>query len=319
MRAVGQAVGQRGHQTNSNQRTREGLLAALISYTLWGFLPIYFKIVATVPAAEVLAHRVLWAVPFGLPIVLLRRQWPEVTRALRTPRMLGLLALAAALIAVNWLVYIWAVQNALIFQASLGYYINPIMYVLVGVIFFSERLHRMQTAAVLLAAAGVAVLTISGGEFPLISLTLATSFTIYGTIRSRVVIDGMPGLFVETLVLLPAAVAYLFWLAARDAIVFASGDWAMSGLLMLAGPFTVIPLLCFALAARRLRLSTIGVMQFIAPTLQFLVGLAYGEVLTGPHVVCFVLIWTAVTLFSWDAWRQSRAEAVPAAALSPRG
>jgi chloramphenicol-sensitive protein RarD len=303
----------------TNQRTREGVLTALIAYTLWGFLPIYFKVVETVPVTEVLAHRILWAVPFGLPIVLLRRQWPEVTRALRTPRMLSLLALAAALIAVNWLVYIWAVQNALIFQASLGYYINPIMYVLVGVIFFSERLRRMQTGAVLLAAAGVAVLTISGGEFPLISLTLATSFTIYGTIRSRVVIGGMPGLFIETLVLLPAAAAYLFWLAGRDAIVFASGDWAMSGMLMLAGPFTVIPLLCFALAARRLRLSTIGVMQFIAPTLQFLVGLAYGEVLTGPHVVCFVLIWTAVTLFSFDAWRQSRAEAVPAAALSPRG
>jgi chloramphenicol-sensitive protein RarD len=276
--------------TGSRQRTREGLLTALIAYTLWGVLPIYFKIVEAVPAVEVLAHRVLWAVPFGLPIVLLRRQWPEVMRALRTPRMLGLLALAALLIAVNWLVYIWAVQNALIFQASLGYYINPLMYVLVGVIFFGERLRRPQSLAVLLAAAGVAVLTISGREFPLISLTLATSFTIYGTIRSRVVIGGMPGLFVETLVLLPAAGAYLFWLAGRDAIVFASGDWAMSGTLMLAGPFTVIPLLCFALAARRLRLSTIGVMQFIAPTLQFLVGLAYGEVLTGPHVVCFVLI-----------------------------
>jgi chloramphenicol-sensitive protein RarD len=301
----------------ARQRTREGLLAALISYTLWGFLPIYFKVVETVPAAEVLAHRVLWAVPFGLPIVLARRQWPEVVRALRTPQMLGLLALAAAFIAVNWLVYIWAVQNALIFQASLGYYINPLMYVLVGVIFFGERLRRMQTGAVLLAAGGVAVLSISGGEFPLISLTLATSFTIYGTIRSRVAVGGMPGLFIETLVLLPAAGAYLLWLASRDALVFVSGDWAMSGTLMLAGPFTVIPLLCFALAARRLTLSTIGVMQFIAPTLQFLVGLAYGEVLTGPHVVCFVLIWTAVTLFSFDAWRRSRAEAVPAAAPSP--
>ena len=268
------------------------------------------------PATEVLAHRVLWAVPFGLPIVLARRQWPEVARALRTPRMLGLLSLAAALIAVNWLVYIWAVQNELIFQASLGYYINPLMYVLVGVIFFGERLRRMQTGAVLLAAAGVGVLTMSGGGFPLISLTLATSFTIYGTIRSRVVIGGMPGLFVETLVLLPAAGAYLLWLASGDAIVFASGGWAMSGTLMLAGPFTVIPLLCFALAARRLRLSTIGVMQFIAPTLQFLVGLAYGEALTGPHVVCFTLIWTAVTIFSWDAWRHSRAGEVVASPAS---
>jgi len=291
-------------QAAATQRTREGLLTALIAYTFWGFLPIYFKLVENVPATEVLAHRVLWAVPFGLPIVLLRRQWPEVARALRNPRVLGLLALAAALIAVNWLVYIWAVQESLIFQASLGYYINPLMYVLVGVIFFGERLRRMQSGAVLLAATGVAVLTFSGGEFPLISLTLATSFTIYGTIRSRVAIGGMPGLFIETLLLLPVAAVYLFWLVSSGGAVFAAGDGAMSGMLMLAGPFTVIPLLCFALAARRLTFSTIGVMQFIAPTLQFLVGLAYGEVLTGPHIVCFALIWTAVTLFSWDAWRQ---------------
>jgi chloramphenicol-sensitive protein RarD len=264
----------------------------------------------------VLAHRVLWAVPFGLPIILARRQWPEVARALRTRATLGLLALAAALIAGNWLVYIWAVQNALIFQASLGYYINPLMYVLVGVVFFGERLRRMQTGAVLLAAVGVTVLTISGREFPLIALTLATSFTIYGTIRSRVAIGGMPGLFIETLVLFPAALAYLVWLTSSDAAVFASGDLMLSTVLVLAGPITVIPLLCFALAARRLTLSTIGVMQFIAPTLQFLVGLGYGEVLTGPHVVCFTLIWTAVTLFSFDAWRQSRAREAGATSTS---
>jgi chloramphenicol-sensitive protein RarD len=291
--------------SEATARTREGLLTALIAYTLWGFLPIYFKVVQSVPATEVLAHRVLWAVPFGLPIVLMRRQWPEVARAMRSPRTLGLLTLAAMLIALNWLVYIWAVQNALIFQASLGYYINPLRYVLVGVCVFGERLRRLQSGAILLAAAGVAVLTISGREFPLIALTLATTFTIYGTIRSRLAIGGMPGLFIETLVLLPAAGAYLLWLGSQDALVFAADGWAMSGTLMLAGPFTVMPLLCFALAARRLSLSAIGVMQFIAPTLQFLVGLAYGEVLTVPHIVCFALIWTAVTLFSWDAWRRS--------------
>lgn len=288
------------------ERTREGLIAALIAYTLWGFLPIYFKVVGTVPAVEVLLHRVLWSVPFGLAIVLARRQWPEIVGALRTPKMLGLLALAAVLIGANWVTYIWAVQNELIFQASLGYYINPLMYVVVGVLFFGERLRRLQTGAILLAAAGVAVLTISGGQFPFIALTLATTFTIYGTIRSRVQIGGMPGLFIETVVLLPAAFGYLVWLMSRDAAVFASGDASMNGLLILAGPLTVIPLLFFALAARRLSLSAIGVMQFIAPTLQFLVGLAYGEVLTVPHIVCFTMVWTAVTLFSFDAWRQAR-------------
>lgn len=289
------------------RRTREGVTSALISYSLWGCLPIYFKLVDTVPATEVLVHRIIWAVPFGLVIVLARRQWPEVVNAFRTPRTLAPLALAAVVLAVNWLVYVRAVQNDMIFQGSLGYYINPLLYVLVGVVFFGERLRRLQTGAVLLAAAGVAVLTISGGEFPLIALTLATSFTIYGTIRSRVDIGGMPGLFVETVILLPAAIAYLAWLAMRNAAVFTSGDPGISGMLMLAGPLTVLPLLLFALAARRLRLSTIGVMQFIAPTLQFLVGLAYGEVLTGPHIVCFALIWVAVFLFSGDAWLRSRA------------
>lgn len=288
------------------QRTREGLISALIAYSLWGCLPVYFKLVVTVPATEVLVHRIIWAVPFGLLIVLARRQWYEVVTAFRTPRTLAPLSVAAMVLAVNWLVYVRAVQNEMIFQGSLGYYINPLMYVLVGVVFFGERLKPMQTAAVLLAAAGVAVLTISGGEFPLIALTLATTFTIYGTIRSRVAIGGMPGLFVETVVLMPAALVYLAWLAASNAAVFASGDLGASAMLVLAGPLTVLPLLLFALAARRLRLSTIGVMQFIAPTLQFLVGLAYGEVLTGPHIVCFTLIWIAVFLFSGDAWRRSR-------------
>lgn len=288
------------------QRTREGLVSALIAYSLWGCLPIYFKLVGAVPATEVLVHRIIWAVTFGLLIVLARNQWHEVVRAFCRIRILVPLAMAAMLLAVNWLVYVRAVQNDMIFQGSLGYYINPLLYVLVGVVFFGERLKPLQTIAVLLAAAGVAVLTISGGEFPLIALTLATTFTAYGAIRSRVVIGGMPGLFVETLILLPAALAYLVWLASQGAAVFASGNVGTSAMLMLAGPLTVLPLLMFALAARRLRLSTIGVMQFIAPTLQFLVGLAYGEVLTGPHIVCFTLIWIAVVLFSGDAWRRSR-------------
>ncbi len=287
------------------ERVRDGLVCALIAYTVWGFLPIYFKVVAAVPAGEVLVHRILWAVPFGLPIVLARRQWPEVAAALRDRRKLGLLALSASFIALNWVIYIWSVQNDHIFQASLGYYINPLMLVLVGVIFFRERLHPLQSVAIILAAAGVGVLTVSGGQFPLLSLTLATSFTIYGVIRQRVAIGGMPGLFIETLLLLPAAIGYFLWLESRDAAVFDPADIAMVGTLMLAGPLTVIPLLCFALAARRLSLSTIGVMQFISPTIAFGVGLAYGERLTTAHVVCFALIWTAVTVFSLDAWRQS--------------
>jgi chloramphenicol-sensitive protein RarD len=260
-----------------------------------------------VPSLEVLAHRILWAVPFGAIIILARRQWPEVRRAMTHRRTLGWLALAAVVIAVNWLVYITAVQRGQIFQASLGYYINPLMYVLIGVIVLREKLRKFQTTAVLLAAVGVAVLTVSGGQFPVISLMLAISFTIDGVIRSRVVVGGMPGLFIETMLLFPISLAYMAWLMDTGEAWFRLDEPAMVGMLMFAGPLTVVPLLCFALAARRLRLSTIGIMQFIAPTLQFLVGLAYGEKLTLPRVICFTLIWAAVIVFSWDAWRSTRA------------
>src|SRR5690606_33025641 len=179
--------------------------------------------------------------------------------------------LAAVFIAINWFGYIIAVQTGHIFQASLGYYINPLMYVAIGVWFLRERLSRLQGYAVLLAGVGVAVLTASGGEFPWLALILAGSFTIYGVIRSRVVVGGMPGLFIETLILLPIATGYLLWLIGRDASVFQPEALGLSATLALAGPLTVLPLLCFALAARRLKFSTIGILQFIAPTLQFLI------------------------------------------------
>ena len=283
---------------------REGVSAAVVAYTMWGFFPVYFLLAAAVPAPEMLVHRIVWAVPFGAAIIGLRRQWPDVFAALRAPRTLALLAASAAFIAVNWLVYIMAVQGGAIFQASLGYYINPLVYVVVGVMCFGDVLRRLQGIAVVLAALGVGVLTVSGGEFPWISLTLAVSFTIYGVIRKQVAVGAMPGLFVETLVLLPVALAGLGWLMAGQQAVFTSGSAGLVALVVLAGPLTVLPLLCFAVAARRLRLSTIGILQFIGPTLQFAVGLANGEPLTIPRAVCFALIWVAVALFCWDSLRR---------------
>ncbi len=286
--------------------TRDGLIAAFIAYLMWGVLPVYFKMVGDVAVTEVLVHRIVWAVPFGAVIIFWRRQWSEVRQALGSARVLGFLTLAAVLIGVNWFVYIWAVQSNQIFQASLGYYINPLLFTLAGVLLFGERLRRFQTAAVFLAAAGVLVLTISRGQFPVIALSLGTLFTIYGVIRKQVVVGGMPGLFVETLVLFPLSAAYLIWIMNAGDAAFTLSNPSMVGMLLLAGPFTVLPLLCFALATRRLSLSTVGFMQFIAPTLQFITGLYYGEVLTTAHAVCFGLIWIAVGLFSWDAWRASR-------------
>ena len=182
------------------QQTRDGLISALIAYLLWGFLPLYFILVKEIASFEVLVHRVIWAVPFGAVIIHLRRQWPEVKRALTHPKMLMYLSITAILIAGNWLVYIWAVQDEQIFQASLGYYINPLLFAVVGVFLMGEKLRRLQVAAVILAAVGVIVLTVSGGKFPAIALFLGTSFSIYGVIRKKVVIGGMPGLFVETIV-----------------------------------------------------------------------------------------------------------------------
>ena len=267
-------------------------------------LPFYFKAVNAVPAIEVLAHRVIWAVPFGAIIIHVRRQWPEVRRALTHSRMLSWLCLSAALVAVNWFIYIVAIQSDRIFQASLGYYINPLIFVLAGVLFFGERLNRWQGAAVLFAFVGVFVLTVSGGEFPWIALSLGTSFAFYGVIRKRVVIGAMPGLLIETLVLAPLAIAWLgFMMVSGNAVTSTVGP-GLAGLLLLAGPVTVVPLVMFAIAARRLELTTVGFMQFLAPSMQFGAAIYYGEPLTLPRLVCFGCIWVAVVLFCADALRK---------------
>ncbi|MDX1481407.1 MAG: EamA family transporter RarD [Woeseiaceae bacterium] len=290
----------------ASERSRDGVIAALTAYLLWGVMPVYFKLVASVAPLEVLAHRIVWALPFGGLIIFARRQWPEVRRAVASPRMLGFLGLSSTLIAVNWLIYIYAIQAGQIFQASLGYYINPLFNVVVGVLLFGERLRRLQVAAVVLAALGVTILTASGTAIPWIALALALSFTIYGVIRKQVVVGGMPGLFIETLFLAPLGLLYLLWLLQTGAAAFLAESGFLDFLLLLAGPFTVVPLLMFALAARRLHLSTIGMMQFIAPSLQFVIGVLYGELLTVPHIICFTCIWVAISLFLWDAWRRSR-------------
>jgi chloramphenicol-sensitive protein RarD len=292
------------------KETRDGLLSAVIAYTVWGFLPIYFLVLRQIDAEEILVHRIIWAVPFGALIIHFRHQWPEVLRAVRHRATLAWLGIAAFFVAINWFIYIVAVQSNHIFQASLGYYINPLFYVLVGVVFLGERLRNLQLVAVLFATAGVLILTVSAGQFPIISLAIAASFTVYGVIRKRVVVGGMPGLFIETLVLLPFAASWLGWMTMTQQSSFGTGDPGLNGLLMLAGPVTVIPLLFFALAARRLPLSTLGFLQFIGPTLQFGVGVVYGEPLSAPILMCFVFVWIGAIIFSFDAVRASGRRAV---------
>ena len=285
----------------SDAELKSGVILGLLAYTMWGIFPVYFKWIDSVPPTEVLVHRVVWAVPFGALIITARRQWSEVRGAFVNRSMLFWLGLAALCISVNWLIYIWAVQNERIFEASLGYYINPLMYVAVGVVVFGERLRRLQTVAVVLASIGVAYLTINGGTFPWVALSLAALFTAYGVIRKQVAIGAMPGLFVETTMLFPFALGWLLFLVAGNQASFAAGDTGLTALLVLGGPITVMPLLLFAISAKRLSLTTIGFMQFLAPTLQFLTGLYYGEKLTSANLVCFGFIWAAVACFSFDA------------------
>jgi len=286
-----------------DNEARAGVFIGLLAYFMWGIFPVYFKWIASVAPLEVLGHRVVWAVPFGALIILARRQWSEVRRALADRTMLAWLALAALCISTNWLIYIWAVQNDRIFETSLGYYINPLMYVGVGVVLLGERLRRLQVVAVILASFGVLFLTVSGGGFPWVALSLAGLFTAYGVIRKKIAIGAMPGLFIETLLLFPAAALWMIWLVATQQASLTAGDGGLSALLVLGGPVTVLPLLFFAIAAKRVTLTTIGFMQFLAPTLQFLTGLYYGEHLTTAHLVCFGSIWAAVLFFSIDAFR----------------
>ncbi len=295
-----------------DSEARNGVVFGLLAYTMWGLFPVYFVWTSAVEPLEVLGHRVLWAVPFGALIITLRHQWREVRGALLDRSKLLLLALAALAISVNWLTYIWAIQQGRIFETSLGYYINPLIYVAVGVLAFSERLRRRQTIAVILATIGVLVLTFSGSTFPWVALVLGTSFTIYGVIRKQVVIGAMPGLFIETLLLFPLALAWMSWFAAQGEMSIAAGDAWISTLLVLGGPVTVLPLMFFAIAARRLPLTVIGFMQFLAPSLQFLVGVYYGEPLTTAKLACFAFIWAAVLFFSYDALREGRKKPLPA-------
>lgn len=285
---------------------RLGLICGVFAYGLWGMLPVYLKALGDVSPMEIVGHRILWSVPFGALILTFRKQWGETFKAFSSPRMVLLLGFSAAVIGGNWLVYVWAVANDRVLQASLGYYINPLMFVAAGVFVLKEKLNRLQMAAVAMASLGVAVLTFGAGVFPWVSMILACSFTAYGYVRKMLDVGAMPGLFIETAVLSPFALIFLIWFAGSHGLAFGQGDIKLDILLIAAGPVTVLPLMLFALAARRLRFTTLGFLQYIGPTGQFLLGLYYGEPFTLYHAVCFGLIWSALGVLSIDAVRQTR-------------
>ena len=283
---------------------RRGAASAVAAFFLWGLFPLYWKQLSAVPALEVVAHRTAWGFACLALWLLLRGGWGEAAALAGRPRTLAQLAAGATLIGLNWLLYIWAVTHDHVMQASLGYYINPLVNVLLGVAVLRERLSRGQGLAVALAAAGVAVLTLGYGRFPWIALALATTFGLYGLVRKTVAADAVVGLAWETAILAPAAVCYLVFLGARGTGAFGATAGA-SALLVLGGAVTALPLALFAYGARALPLSTLGFIQYLSPSLQFLLAvLLYGEPFTAAHAVSFACIWAALALLTWDLRRR---------------
>ncbi len=286
------------------------MIYGISAYLAWGLFPIYFKIVGSLhttdPAltrpitpGELLSHRILWAIPLLVGLIAWKRRWGEVRSIVRSPRTTATLTLSAALVGFNWLLYITAVTSGHIVEASLGYFINPLVSVAFGVCFFKDRLTRLQLIGLALAAGGVIFLTIAQGKPPWISLGLAVSFALYGLIRKKTVARPIPGLLIETIVLMPIALGYLILLGVRGESVFLSGSWRADLLLIAAGTITITPLVWFVEAAKRLTLSTMGFLQYIAPSGQFLLGvLVYGEAFPPARAVAFAAIWAALALYS---------------------
>jgi chloramphenicol-sensitive protein RarD len=288
-----------------------GFLLGLTAYALWGVLPVYFKALSAVPAVDIVAHRILWSLPFLAILIVATRGWDKVRAVASRPRTLGILFVTALLIGGNWLLYVYAVTSGHILAASFGYYLNPLANVLLGRFALKERLSRLQWAAVAIAAAGISVLAAGALGQLWISLTLCVTFALYGLLRKVVPADAITGLAVETALLFPFAVAWLAWQAAAGQPWMGFSD-RQALLLLLAGIVSTTPLLLFTAAAKRLPYSTMGMLQFIAPTLQFLIAVVlYGEPFKSAHAVAFAAIWTALALYVVAMLRAPRLPQAP--------
>jgi chloramphenicol-sensitive protein RarD len=278
-----------------------GILSAALAFLFWGLFPLYFHAISEVPPLQILAHRMLWSLLFLLIVLAVRRQWGWL-QMVRQPRMLGLFAASASLLSINWLIYIWAVNNGHVIEASLGYFINPLVNIMLGYLLLKERLRRPQWLAIGVAALGVLWLAWQAGHVPWIALALAASFGGYGLMRKTAPLGALEGLSFETLVLFPLAAGYVIWLSVHGANAFINTpSTATRLLLMAAGPITAIPLLLFASGARRIPLSVLGLLQYVTPTLQFMLGVwMFHEAFSAERLVGFALIWLALALFALE-------------------
>lgn len=291
----------------------KGIAAAVVAYALWGILPVYWKALQAVPAFEILCHRTIWSFVFVLLILTARRQWGWLQRARQDPRSLLRFAGSACLLGLNWFTYIWAVNAGHIVDASLGYFINPLISVLLGVLFLRERLRLWQGIAIGIATAGVLLLTLGYGAFPWIALTLALTFGFYGLLRKTAPLGSLEGLSLEMAFLSIPTLAYLVYLEWMGTSSFGHAGTATSLLLALSGLVTAFPLLMFAYAARQVTLATIGILQYIAPTLQFLLGVfVYGEPFTHTRLVGFAVIWISLLIYSVEGVVRERRQRVHA-------
>jgi chloramphenicol-sensitive protein RarD len=294
---------------------KSGIWYGIGAYTAWGLFPIYWKLLSDIPAPELLAHRIVWSFVFLALAIIVARQWRAFVDATTKRRVLLVYTAAAILIGINWLTYVFGVNSGFIIETSLGYFINPLLSVLLGVIVLRERLRPLQWIPLLLAAAGVVYLTVAYGTLPWIALVLAFSFALYGLIKKTAPLGSLYGLALETALLLVPAVGYLLFIGAGDGGALGSAPPMTVALLVGAGVMTTIPLLLFASAATRVPLSTVGLLQYIAPTMQFLVGfLVYDEPLTRDRLIGFGLVWIALVIFAVEstvAYRRRQALSVP--------
>lgn len=287
-----------------------GALFAFFAFLIWGLSPIYWKALHGVGAFEIILHRILWSFAFLMPLVWVGRQWEEFKQAIKSPKMLSILMITSLLVGANWLIYIWAVNNGRVLQASLGYYINPLVNIVLGMLFLRERLRRAQAVAVVLAGLGVLNLTFRYGVFPWVSLALAFSFGFYGLVRKVAAVGALVGLTVETLLLTVPAGIWVFHLHHIQSGTFLHAGIKTDLLLLGTGILTATPLLLFNLGARRITLASLGFIQYTAPTGMLLLGVTmFGEPFTRIQAVTFGLIWAALAIYSWDTVRVHRKRA----------
>ena len=311
------SCGERERSEESHETS--GLIAAIAAFTTWGLIPIYWKLLAAVPATEILAHRFVWTTIFLLIVLSWQRRWPELIANVRSPRARIYCLTGGLAIASNWFLFIYAVNTDRVVESSLGYFMTPLMNVLFGAIFLHERLTRLQFVSVLLAALGVLNLTLGYGRFPWIAVLLCITFGLYGLLRKQSGTAAIPGLFVETILLVPFALVFLIYLQRSGTLMFARAGWSLSMLLISTGVVTAVPLFWFGYATRHLRLITVGFLQYLSPIGSFFLGVfLYHEPFTRGHLVTFVLIWLALALFTGEAvlrWRSSRVRAIATCAL----